>query len=309
MKCKLCRTKKAEIFLKPYGLGLCRDDFLSFVKRRVERAIDKFKMFEEKHRVLVAISGGKDSLALLHLLKGLSYDVTGYFLDLGIFPASQEAKQRILNFSKDFGISVIIDRLDEVFVATLPEIGKIMKRPPCSYCGTLKRYFFNRRGMEFDVVVTGHTLNDEAASLFANNLRWDFSYMGRQYPVLEEERGFARKAKPLIFVSEKETAAYCFFCGIEYYEKGCPLAKGASSIFLKRKLLEIDDKRPGVMYTYLKEFLDRKRKQGFMPEEKADMRPCEECGYPTTAQGLCAVCRIRRRFVQHAEGVANNERM
>ncbi len=296
MRCKLCKKNEAEIFLKSYGLRLCREDFISFVKRRVIRAVEKFRMFSSEEKILVAVSGGKDSLALLHILKDLGFSVCGYFLDLGIEPMSLSARNMIERFSKRFDVPVIMDFLSDVFGASLPEISRKMNRPACSYCGTLKRYFFNQRGREFDVVATGHTLNDEAASLFANNLRWDVSYMSRQYPVLPAELNFAKKVKPLIYVSEKETAAYCFFKGIEYYEEGCPYAKGASSIFLKRKLMEIDEKRPGSMYRYLKGFLDKKRREGFMMETDSILQPCQRCGYPTTA-GLCSVCRMKDRVL------------
>ena len=71
---------------------------------------------------------------------------------------------------------------------------------PCAACGTLKRHYFDRAARDggFDVLATGHNLDDEAAVLLGNVLHWQTEYLGRQVPVLEERPGFPRKVKPLV---------------------------------------------------------------------------------------------------------------
>ncbi len=99
---------------------------------------------------------------------------------------------------------------------------------PCSACGLSKRHLFDdaaRRG-GYDAVATGHNLDDEAAVLFGNVLRWQVEYLGRQLPVLPERAGFPRKVKPLVRLSERETAAWCVLRGIDYVVEECPMAVG-----------------------------------------------------------------------------------
>ncbi len=295
MRCKICGSRDVEVFLRSYGLRLCRDDFIKFFEKRVERAIGKFKMFTKEDNVLVAVSGGKDSLALLYVLSELGYNVSGYFLDLGIGEFSEKARKAILNFAEKFSIPIKIESLKEAFGYDLLEISKVMRRPPCSFCGIIKRYFMNKAAESY-ILATGHTLYDEAAVLLSNIIHWRLSYLARQGAVLPQELGFSKKVKPLIFLSERETAIYCFFKGIDYFMESCPLSKGATSRVYKHHLLSIEADMPGSIIRFLKGFYSAKASLNFPDESKKDMVPCRNCGYATTAEGLCAVCRIRQRL-------------
>ena len=96
------------------------------------------------------------------------------------------------------------------------------------------------------MVATGHNLDDEAAVLFGNVLRWDLAYLGRQYPVLPESHGFARKVKPLVRLGEREMAAYCVLRGIDYIVEECPMAAGNRHLGYKEALNAIEVTSPGV---------------------------------------------------------------
>ncbi len=95
---------------------------------------------------------------------------------------------------------------------------------PCSACGLSKRHIFDRATLDggYDVVATGHNLDDEAAVLLGNVLRWDLAYLARQRPVLPGGDGFPRKVKPLVRLGERETAAYCVLTGHRLPGRGVP---------------------------------------------------------------------------------------
>ena len=95
---------------------------------------------------------------------------------------------------------------------------------PCSACGLSKRHLFDKAALEggYDAVVTGHNLDDEAAVLFGNMLRWQTDYLGRQRPVLPARNGFPRKVKPLVRLAEREMAAYCVIRGHRLHRRGVP---------------------------------------------------------------------------------------
>ncbi len=301
MQCKFCR-QKVEVFLRMYNLRLCRDHFCWFFLKRISEAVSKFKMFPPGAKVVVAISGGKDSLSLTLALKELGYRVSGYFLDLGIPGSSELAKEKIMKFADTFSIEVRVESLKESFGYTLPEVAKVIKRPACAFCGTLKRYYMNRFAMEVgaEALCTGHTMLDEATVLFANTLQWKKDYLFRQWPVLPSESGFAKKTKPLVFVTERETSMYCFFKGIDYLESPCPFSQGATSRRFKRHLLGVEEEMPGTIIRFLKGFYSFKK---ILPIEtvaghEAQLQPCERCGYPTSAGGLCSVCRMKERVAR-----------
>ncbi|HEV2369416.1 MAG TPA: tRNA(Ile)-lysidine synthetase, partial [Acidimicrobiales bacterium] len=168
-------------------------------------------------------------------------------------------------------------------------------RAPCSACGLSKRHIFDKAALDggYDVVATGHNLDDEAAVLLGNVLRWSTDYLGRQQPVLPGGAGFARKVKPLCRLGEREMAAYCVLRGIDYIVEECPMAEGNKHLGYKAALNVIEETSPGAKAAFYFSFLDRGLPH-FAPEvdeERAALNRCASCGAPTTGE-TCAFCRL-----------------
>ena len=153
-----------------------------------------------------------------------------------------------------------------------------------------------RRRIEhgYDVVATGHNLDDEAAVLLGNVLRWDTGYLGRQHPVLPAAPGFVRKVKPLVRLGERETAAYCVLQGIDYQVEECPMAAGNRHLGYKEVLNALEDRSPGSKAAFLFGFLERghERFAGDAEHERDELGECTVCGAPTPGD-VCAFCRLR----------------
>ncbi len=279
-----------------HRLALCKEHFIEWFERYTERTIKEFKMFTKKDRILVAISGGKDSLSLWHVLRKLGYEADGLYIDLGIGEYSKKSKEKVEKFAQKINAKVIIVDLKEE-LASIPELKEITTREACSVCGLVKRYNFNKVAKEhgYNVVATGHNLDDEASALFANVLNWNEKYLGRKYPVLEEEEGFVRKVKPFCKFTEKETALYALLNGIDYIEEECPFSEDATFIFYKKILNEIEEKIPGTKLRFYLDYLRKIYPKFRKPEEKKELKPCKLCGEPTMG-GICPVCKIKRRI-------------
>ncbi|PZR80109.1 MAG: tRNA(Ile)-lysidine synthetase, partial [Candidatus Aeolococcus gillhamiae] len=149
------------------------------------------------------------------------------------------------------------------------------------------------RALGYDAVVTGHNLDDEAAVLLGNVLRWDLSYLGRQLPVLPGGDGFVKKIKPLVRLGEREMAAYCVLRGIDYIVEECPMAAGNKHLGYKELLNEVEVRSPGTKAAFYSGFLDRVAPMvaGAAEREREDLHPCPGCGSPTVA-GVCAFCKL-----------------
>jgi len=303
--CKICKSKgkrtKATIYLRHHRLALCREHFIEWFERQTEKTIKEFKMFSRKEKVLVAVSGGKDSLALWFALNKLGYETYGFHISLGIegWEYSKKSLEICRKFAERIGRPLIVFNLKEELGYTIEEIARgAGRKDVCSVCGSFKRYLMNKVAREhgFKVVATGHNLDDESALLLSNTVRWEIGYLGRQSPVLPEEGGFARKVKPFCFLTEKETVSYAILNGIEYVETGCPNAKEATSIHFKRALAYLEHQMPGTKLRFYKEFL-KKARPIFEREvkEKVELNECEVCGMPTTAP-VCSVCRTLQRL-------------
>jgi len=160
--------------------------------------------------------------------------------------------------------------------------------------------YFASRDIRFDVLVTGHNLDDEAAVLFGNTLAWESMFLLRQGPVLPEADGLARKVKPSCRFYEREMAAYALLSGIEYIYEECPFAEGSTSIYYKELLNQLETTRPGAKLTFYLRFLEARANGLFREETEAarNLHPCTRCGQPTTAPDLCSFCRMIEKVNQ-----------
>ena len=214
-RCTICKSKgqnnKAVVYLPHHRLALCKPHYIEWFEKRTQKTIKEFKMFKPDEKILVAVSGGKDSLALWNALTKLGYEADGFYIDLGIGEYSEESKQLSIDFANRIGRKLHIVPMKEK-IAPIPTIKESTKRPACSACGTVKRYYMNKiaKDLGYSVIATGHNLDDEVATLFGNTLGWDINYLKRQYPVLEEENGFVRKVKPLCKIQKKKVRCIHF---------------------------------------------------------------------------------------------------
>jgi tRNA-5-methyluridine54 2-sulfurtransferase len=303
MKCRKC-SKRAVINMRQHKLALCKDHYLDWVPEQTERIIHKYQMFSHQERVLVAVSGGKDSLALWDILYRLGYQSDGLYIGLGIdgeIGYSDESLRCSRQFADERGLHLITVDVEQEHGETIPQIaGRTTrgKEKPCSVCGLTKRHIMNRvaRQGEYQVLVTGHNLDDEAAVLFSNTMNWSASYLVRQGPVLEANgTGMVRKAKPLCRFYEREMAAYALLGGIVYIYDECPYAAGAKSIYYKEILNKMENDRPGAKLSFYLSYLQAKE-AGLFAENadrgKVDLHPCPSCGQMTSTPGKCAFCRM-----------------
>jgi len=297
VKCRVCR-EPAVIDVRRHNANFCTEHFLRLCRDQVGKAIDEFGMIARGERVLVAVSGGKDSLAVWDLLVELGYDADGFYIGLGIGEYSDESGSYARAFAEHRGLNLLEVDLPGDYGYDVPSGARAARRVPCSACGLSKRHLFDKAALDggYDVVVTGHNLDDEAAVLFGNTLRWQSDYLGRQLPVLPARHGFPRKVKPLVRLAERETAAYCVLRGIDYIVEECPMADGNKHLGYKEVLNALEVASPGTKHDFYFGFLARASER-FRPEAEAeqdDLHPCAMCGAPTVAE-VCAFCRLVER--------------
>jgi uncharacterized protein (TIGR00269 family) len=303
MKCAKCGGK-AVINMRQHRLALCREDYLEWLPAQVQRFIEKYKMFRRDDRVLVAVSGGKDSLSLWDILWRLGYEADGLYIGLGIdggIGYSDESQRLTEAFATERNLKLQVVSVPQEHSETIPEMAQRTHRgrgKPCAVCGLTKRHIMNRVAREgkYAILVTGHNLDDEAATLLGNTLNWQAGYLTRQGPVLEADQpGLARKAKPLCRIYEREMAAYALLRGIAYIYEECPYAEGAKSIYYKELLNKLEADRPGAKLSFYVSFLEAKEGGLFTAQadpEVEKLHTCPSCGQPTTAPGECAFCRM-----------------
>lgn len=300
LKCKICNGNPV-IYLRASNLALCKEHFIKRFEETTYEVIKKFKMFDKNEKILVACSGGKDSLSLVHVLKTLGFNIEGIYINLGIEKDdySKKSEEFVKKFSEKFKIKIYIYDLKKEKGKGIDDILRNKKNyKPCSVCGIIKRYVMNKFAFEngFNVITTGHNLDDEVSRLFGNIIFWQEGYLIHQNPLLEKDNKLLKKVKPFAFFTEKETALYAILNEIDYIRDECPYSKDAKTLFYKSILNKVEDNSPGAKMRFYKGFLEIQKKYFKIIHKKhieiiGEEKECKICGMPTI-KDICGFCRI-----------------
>ena len=287
-KCTRCHTQ-ATIRLPQHHAIFCADCFQHYFRHAVGRAMKHFRL-PPGTSILVAVSGGKDSLALWHVLHDLGYATHGLHISLGIDGFSDASLAAVEAFARERDLSFAHYSLAATLGHDLYELRKHARRDMCSVCGLLKRQLLNRLTIRegFAHLAVGHNLDDEAGRLLGNLVRHRSQYLGKQQPFLPSTHpGLPAKLKPLYRLEGSEILRYCELNGIKPVVLTCPLSIGATSHFFKEALDLLEIKMPGTKRDFLFTYLNRNKPQS---EHRAFVS-CRQCGEPGYTD-LCSICSL-----------------
>jgi uncharacterized protein (TIGR00269 family) len=292
-KCKRC-SGRGQMGLPSHNTIFCSDCFLLFCRNAVAKAMKKFGIPRETD-LLVAVSGGKDSLAVWDILNELGYRTRGVHVNLGIDTFSDESVRAVEEFASSRNLPWSSHSIADLLGWTIDEIRPRTRRSICSICGAIKRQMLNRLAVDlgYGTVVSGHNLDDEAGRLLGNILRNRTQYFDKQYPYLPSPHPrMPAKLKPLYRLESHELRAYCHFASIRPHSASCPYARGASSHKVKEALNLLETKMPGTKRDFLFSYL-RNRKP---PQtDLSELRLCEKCGAPSWLP-VCSVCALKAQL-------------
>ncbi len=191
---------------------------LSEIQGRVGAFVREHALFSEGDRLLVALSGGPDSLCLLDVLRRMGYAVLAAHLDHRLRPESGEEAHRVARICRRLGVTVTIEARDASVLAE--EVGSVEE------AARLLRYRFLAdvaREQGIRIMVTGHTADDQAETVLMHFLRGagpaGLRGMKPATP-LGEWVGVAHSdgltlARPLLPITRRATRAYCLQAGLD----------------------------------------------------------------------------------------------
>ncbi len=265
---------------------LCREHFLKIFSRRVDKILKKYRVSRE---IWVALSGGKDSMALLHYLWSKGYKVTGYHINLGIDGYSKHVENMVRRYAGELEVPLVVTDLRQEHGFGISDI----KRKPCAFCGTVKRYLMNKvpREQGAEIVATGHNMDDFIEFFLKNLLGKNYTWNRKLIPYLEAEHPkLLPKVRPFYLVGEREIEFYAKINNVLYLEEKCPLAKFSG---WKDIIAEIEKRKKNFRYEMINSIWEIAE---FFPEENRELKECKICGEPTS-RDVCAFCTLRARLM------------
>lgn len=237
-----------------------------------------------------AVSGGKDSLALLRVLEPMAgrggFELCAVTIDEGIPGYRDEALRIASEYCRGLGVDHEVLSYRELFGTTLDEAlsERREKISACAVCGTLRRRALDiacsRVGA--DVVATGHNLDDMVQTQLINMLSGDVPRMARA-------AGGAR-ARPFEQIYESEIAFYAFANRIPFQAEPCPHMDEGIRTHVRSFLNSLERDRPGIKNTMARSL---ERVAGAV--EGGAPGSCPSCGAPSTG-GTCSVCLLAARM-------------
>jgi cytoplasmic tRNA 2-thiolation protein 1 len=297
--CGTC-NRNPPFYRREYeGVSLCKTCFKDSVERRVRRTISRWKMFLPDDHIAVAVSGGKDSLTLLMILKKLTQrfprsKITAVTVDEGIAGYREEAVDLASEFCRRLEVDHEIVTFKELYGNGLDDfLRKRHEMSACSYCGVFRRKAINvgARRVGASRIATAHNLDDVVQTYLLNLFQGDVDRFARFSPILNDPRGgFLPRVKPLCEVPEREAALYGFVEGLTFQSTSCPYMGEALRNELRTVLNRLEQTHPGILFTSYRAMTRLSELAG--PNVEASvLYECESCGEPTPMK-ICEACRM-----------------
>lgn len=297
--CSQCGNK-AVYHQRPSGRHLCRKHFIKDVEKRVKNSVYKYRMIETGDKIAIALSGGKDSVVLTHILNRLygkrkDLEFALITIDEGI----EGYRPPTVDISRDLADSLQIEHhivsFEEEIGATLDEMVKKGDKKPCSYCGVFRKYLLNKTAREIGAtkLATGHSLDDETQTILLNFLQSDIARLARLMPQKQQE-GLIMRVKPLRKIYEKETVVYASLFDLPLDVEECPYSQFPVRAAVRDYLYDFEYKYPGRKFSVMKSF------EQLIPclkeiHPQIKLNACSICGEPTASEE-CQACTLRKEL-------------
>ena len=291
-----CCNEKPVISLAA-GEKLCKKHFTEYFENKVFKTIRQFELLDKEENLGVALSGGKDSLTVLHILNKLSKQnpkikINAIAIDEGIGGYRDKTLEAAKKFCNENKIFLNIFSYQDEFGLTLDEMLKILDVKPCTICGIFRRYLLNKKSRELKLtkLATGHNLDDECQSIIMNQMKNNIEASARIGPKtgLIQDKKFVQRIKPLYLCTEKEVTAYAFINGLLDNFAECPNAIHSFRAQVRDTLNDMEQKFPGTKYGIVNSFLQIL--PALKDKFKGEIIPiCARCREPS-ANHVCNAC-------------------
>jgi tRNA 2-thiocytidine biosynthesis protein TtcA len=231
-----------------------RTELEARLAKKTTRAIVEYEMIEDGDRVMVGLSGGKDSWALLQMLDVLRQraPITFSLVAVNVDSGYKEYKHGLI--AKTCEARGWEYRIEHTNIGILIDDILDADQTPCSLCGRLRRGVLYRIAKEIGAtkIALGHHADDFVETLLLNLF---FAGSLKAMPAkLVSDDGANVVIRPLVFVGEDEARAYTKECDLPVIGCCCPACGdlGLQRQRIKRLLMDLERDHAGLKQSMLK---------------------------------------------------------
>jgi cytoplasmic tRNA 2-thiolation protein 1 len=300
--CTKCKRAESFYYRAYSGEYLCKKCFLHSIEGKVARTISKYSMIGYGNKVAVGVSGGKDSLSLLYVLKVLfdqhtnnGNELVAITIDEGIKGYRDESLQIVKDFCKKIQIESKILSYKSLFGIDMDEAmikRSSQKMSSCSICGT-----FRRRAIDIaaeivgaNIIATAHNMDDQIQTFLINLLAGDIERIGAIYPEpVQYTNNGMKKVKPFTEIYEYEIAFYALQRDIPFQSEECPYMNESIRTDLREFLNRLESERPGIKYNGYNSMI-KVSKMLRSISTSSESKKCSGCGRLSSGN-ICSVCK------------------
>lgn len=263
--------------------------------------MSKHSMIKYGQRLAVGVSGGKDSLSLLYVLKKIfdshdrkPDDLIAVTIDEGIEGYREESLQIVKDFCAQLCVQSKILSYKNLFGVSMDDA--MMLRPSekmssCSMCGTFRRRAIDlaAESVGADIIATAHNLDDHLQTFMINMLAGDVERIGWIHPEPVEYASGMKKIKPFVELYEHEIAFYALQREIPFQSEECPYMNESIRTDLREFFNRMEKEHPGIKNNTFASMAKVSEKLR-MAAEPRSYGKCTVCGRDATGD-VCSVCK------------------
>ena len=232
-------------------------------ERKVKQTIQKYNLLNKKDKVMVAISGGKDSMTVVYLLKKFGYNVSALHINLEMGKWSEAHLNNIKTFCNQLKVPLHVYSVRKELGRSMCSIKSIVKSKAklqdCTICGIIRRWLINKKARQLGAtkIVTGHNLDDASQTVLMNYFKGNL-FIGLNegpYVGVISDKKFVQRVKPLYFIAEKEIENYSRSMKFPVIYERCPCVIGAYRHKIRQMLDEMQESNPKIKENIVMSFL------------------------------------------------------
>jgi len=267
------------------------------IEQKVRQTLSKIKI-DKKKKILIAVSGGKDSAVTCYLLHRFRYNIEAVHIDLKMGEYSLKCLKSTQELCRQLGIKLYVYDIRKEMGNSMCSIRQNIqensesKIKNCAICGVIKKWILNKeaRRLKADYIATGHHLDDESQTFMLNILKGSPELSANSGIISRNvsDKKFIPRIKPLFYIPESQIKKYSLEKKLPVVYEKCPCAIDSYRIQVREFMRKLSDKQKENLIKNAEEFLKK-----IKPADDK-MHYCEICGEPARNK-ICKMCELLKK--------------